>query len=198
MKEKFSLTNNKMVMAIAKTLQVETFEDIKEINETITPVLINSITATGNLELLKKLHQSSDADLNKVDYMGRSALHIASSMRGSVEIMEYLSSQPINLDQLDAQGRSALYTAINAGRDDLVAILVKKGATAVASESQWAKILCLIGFQGDLQKLKLLHMCEVNLEISDYDLRNVAHLAACEGHLAILSFLASETNFNFN
>ena len=45
-KEKFSLTNNKMVMAIAKTLQVETFEDIKEINETITPVLINSVTAT--------------------------------------------------------------------------------------------------------------------------------------------------------
>lgn len=45
-KEKFSLSNNKMVMAIAKTLQVETFEDIKEINETITPVLINSVTAT--------------------------------------------------------------------------------------------------------------------------------------------------------
>ena len=45
-KEKFSLSNNKMVMALAKTLQVETFEDIKEINETITPVLINSVTAT--------------------------------------------------------------------------------------------------------------------------------------------------------
>ena len=45
-KEKFSLSNNKMVMAFAKTLQVETFEDIKEINETITPVLINSVTAT--------------------------------------------------------------------------------------------------------------------------------------------------------
>jgi len=49
-KDKFSLTNNKMVMAIANTLQAETFEDIKEINETITPVLINSITATVSKE----------------------------------------------------------------------------------------------------------------------------------------------------
>jgi len=49
-KDKFSLTNNKMVMAIANTLQAETFEDVKEINETITPVLINSITATVSKE----------------------------------------------------------------------------------------------------------------------------------------------------
>ena len=46
--------------------------------------------------------------------------------------------------------------------------------------------------------MKLLHKCEVNLEISDYDLRHVAHLAACEGHLSVLSYLANETNFNFN
>ena len=102
------------------------------------------------MDLLKKLHQSSGADLNKVDYMGRSALHIASSKHGSIQVVEYLSSQPINLDQLDGQGRSALYCAINAGRDDLVGVLVEKGATAIASESQWAKILCLIGFEGNL------------------------------------------------
>lgn len=92
----------------------------------------------------------SGADLNRVDYMGRSALHIASSKNGSVQIVEYLSSQSINLDQLDGQGRSALYIAINAGRDDIVAVLVEKGATAVASKNQWAKILCLIGFDGDI------------------------------------------------
>jgi hypothetical protein len=37
----------------------------------------------------------------------------------------------------------------------------------------------------------------VNLDISDYDKRSVGHLAACEGHLNILEFLATETNFNF-
>ena len=59
-------------------------------------------------------------------------------------------------------------------------------------------MLCIIGFEGDLQKLKLLHKCEVDLEISDYDLRHVGHLAACEGHFKMLGFLATETKFNFN
>ena len=58
--------------------------------------------------------------------------------------------------------------------------------------------MCIVGFEGDLQKLKLLYRCEVNLEISDYDLRHVAHLAACEGHIEVLKFLITDTNFNFD
>jgi hypothetical protein len=42
-----------------------------------------------------------------------------------------------------------------------------------------------------------LHQCEVNLEFADYDLRHVGHLAACEGHYAILEYLATETTFDF-
>lgn len=58
-------------------------------------------------------------------------------------------------------------------------------------------MLCSIGHEGDLEKLQMLHKCEVDLEISDYDLRHVAHLAACEGHIPILEFLITETTFNF-
>jgi len=47
------------------------------------------------------MNEMNGADLNKVDYMGRAAIHIASSKNGSVEILRYLSKQPINLDQLD-------------------------------------------------------------------------------------------------
>ena len=71
----------------------------------------------------------------------------------------------------------------------MVTHLQEKGATAIASDEKWAKILCIVGFEGDLDKLKLLHKCEVNLEISDYDLRHVAHLAACEGHIQMLEYL---------
>ena len=35
------------------------------------------------------------------------------------------------------------------------------------------------------------------MEISDYDHRHVGHLAACEGHYAMLEYLATETTFNF-
>jgi len=49
--------------------------------------------------------------------------------------------------------------------------------------------MCIVGFEGDLEKLRLLHKCEVNLEYSDYDLRHVAHLAASEGHVETLEYL---------
>jgi ankyrin repeat protein len=97
-----------------------------------------------------------------------------------------LCEKDIFLDSLDSSGRSALFIALKSGSHNVVSHLQEKGATAIASDQKWAKILCIVGFEGDLLKLKLLHRCEVNLEISDYDLRHVAHLAACEGHVAVL------------
>lgn len=37
----------------------------------------------------------------------------------------------------------------------------------------------------------------MNLELSDYDLRTVGHLAAAEGHAEMVEFLLEKTNFNF-
>lgn len=45
-KEKFSLANNKMVMAIAKSLKVQDTNGMKMINDVITPVLVNSLVST--------------------------------------------------------------------------------------------------------------------------------------------------------
>ena len=138
------------------------------------------------------------ADLNKVDYFGRTALHVAAGIKGSLAVVQYLSKQPIFLDQLDSSGRSALFIALKSGSADVVNHLQEIGATAVAGDQKWAKILCIVGFEGDLDKLKLLHKCEVNLEIGDYDLRHVAHLAACEGHIEVLKYLITKTTFNFD
>ena len=46
LKEKYSFKNNSMVMAIANFLKVDDFAEIKEINATISPVLVNSIAQT--------------------------------------------------------------------------------------------------------------------------------------------------------
>ena len=43
--------------------------------------------------------------------------------------------------------------------------------------------------RGDVEKIKLLNECESDLEISDYDLRTVAHIAAAEGHFDLLYYL---------
>jgi uncharacterized protein len=147
--------------------------------------------------MLKEMAQNSDADLNKVDYLGRAPIHVAAGHNGNLEVCKYLTEQSINIDQLDYSGRSALFMAIVASETEIVHHLQEKGATAIGSESKFAKILCTVGFEGDLEKLKLLHKCEVNLELSDYDQRNIAHLAACEGHVNLLEFLITETTFDF-
>jgi len=45
-KDKFSLSNSKMVMAVAKSLEVNDNDSIKLINNVVTPVLINSLVST--------------------------------------------------------------------------------------------------------------------------------------------------------
>ena len=66
-----------------------------------------------------------------------------------------------------------------------------------APPEKLAKILCTCGFKGNTLKVKLLKECEANIEISDYDLRTVGHLAAAEGHWELLNYLILGTDFNF-
>ena len=51
-KDKFSLSNSNMVMAIAKSLEVNDHDSIKLINNVITPVLVNSLVSTVSHHML--------------------------------------------------------------------------------------------------------------------------------------------------
>ncbi len=48
-KEKFSMQNSKMVMAIAESLKVKDMEGMKEISKVLIPVLVNSMISTVRL-----------------------------------------------------------------------------------------------------------------------------------------------------
>ena len=104
----------------------------------------------------------------------------------------------VNLDKIDATGCSPLYYAIVKKHEDIVTLLYAKGASVHAPNEKLAKLLCICGFDGDLKRMKLLKECEANIEISDYDLRTVAHLAAAEGHWDLIVFLIIDTHFNFS
>lgn len=45
-KNKYSMSNSKMVMAISQSLNVKDQDSIKEINQVLTPVLVNSTVST--------------------------------------------------------------------------------------------------------------------------------------------------------
>ena len=192
----FTMKNSKMVQAVSKIMNVTNPEDIKEINQTLAPLLVNSVTNSGNLTLLGQL-AAEGADFNFVDYRGRGPLHIA-SMNGNLEIVEFLVEQRVNLDFVDSLGFSALYLACFYRRTEVVEYLVSNGATLIVGKRRLEHLLCQAGCDGDLEFLKLLHMCEVDINLCDSYNRNCGHLAACEDKIQILSFLSLETNFDFD
>ena len=85
----FELTNSDMVEAVANYLKSSNKEEICEMKSCISPILVNSLASTGNLDLLKKLHMEG-ANLNEIDYLGRGVIHVIANYKGGVEIMKYL------------------------------------------------------------------------------------------------------------
>ena len=57
--------------------------------------------------------------------------------------------------------------------------------------------MCTVGFENDVARVKLLVAAGASLEEADYDKRTIGHLAAAEGHFAILEYLANNSSFNF-
>lgn len=137
-------------------------------------------------------------DLDSVDYLGRGILHVVASTPDREEIASYLVSQRINLDLLDNKARSALFLAVEADNFGVAEILAAAGASIVADQSKLAKMMCMIGYENDIDKLRFLVKSEADIEVSDYDLRTIGHLAAAEGNMQILEYLAINSKFNFS
>lgn len=194
-KDVFSLKNSNLVRAIAKVLNSKETEDYKLISQTIQPVLVNSIASTGDLSQLAQLKEEG-VDFNCVDYRARSALHIA-CIHGYFEVVKFLLKEKVNLDKIDSTGVSPLYHAIMRNHGNIVALLFNRGASVHAPNEKLAKLLCICGFEGDISRVRLLKECEANIEIADYDLRTVAHLAAAESHWDLVKYLIEHTDFNF-
>ena len=159
--------------------------------------MLNSVASTGNLELLKKLHKEG-CDLDSIDYLGRGILHVIAGTCGREAIAEYLCSQNINLDLLDNKARSALYLAVEADNFGVANILATKGASIIADDTRIAKMLCMIGFENDMEKLRFLVKSDCDIDNSDYDKRTIGHLAAAEGNIEMLEFLATSSSFDFS
>ena len=93
--------------------------------------------------------------------------------------------------------RSALYLAIESDNFGVAEILANHGASVIADSGRLAKMLCQIGFDNDLKKLSFLVKCDCDIMQSDYDMRTVGHLAAAEGNIKMLEFLATSSAFDF-
>ena len=50
--ERYEFTNNDMVLGVANYLNTNDHDDVASIKKSLSPVLINSVASTGNLQLL--------------------------------------------------------------------------------------------------------------------------------------------------
>ena len=102
--------------------------------------------------------------MDAIDFLGRGILHVIASTPEREEIARYLCEQNVNLDLLDNKARSALYLAIEAENFGVAQILADNGASLVADSGRLAKMLCMVGFENDLGKLRFLIKCDCDLK----------------------------------
>mmetsp|Transcript_37219 Transcript_37219/g.45449 ORF Transcript_37219/g.45449 Transcript_37219/m.45449 type:complete len:201 (-) Transcript_37219:637-1239(-) len=87
--KRYEFSNNEMVLGVANYLNVTNHEEIEMIKNSLSPVLLNSVASTGNLELLMKLHREG-CDLDSIDYLGRGILHVIAATDKREDIAQYL------------------------------------------------------------------------------------------------------------
>ncbi len=73
--------------------------------------------------------------------------------------------------------------------EDVVEILLKRGAELSMSGSLAATTLCQAVDDGDILMLKRLMVAKIQVNAADYDKRTAAHIAASEGNVAALKLL---------
>jgi ankyrin repeat protein len=83
------------------------------------------VVRQGNLTMMKKFIENGA----KVNY-GKPSILIVALWAGnpSTEVIEYLLQNGVNVDEKDTQGKSPMWHAIQKGRQDIVALLLKYGA----------------------------------------------------------------------
>lgn len=88
-------------------------------------------------------------------------------------------------------GSTALLEAVKNGNEDIMEVLLARGAQLCMNESLAASILCQAVFDGDIVLLKRLLRAGIQVNAADYDKRTAAHVAAAEGNIAAIRLLAA-------
>ncbi|PKA57201.1 Potassium channel KOR2 [Apostasia shenzhenica] len=146
---------------------------------------VNSAAYHGDLFHLKGLINAG-ADPNKMDYDGRTALHMAAS-RGYEDIVRFLIQRRANVNCIDKFGNSPLLEAVMIGHDRVARLLVVHGA--VLSLEDAGTYLCKIVADSKIDMLRRVLKYGVDPNCKNYDHRTPLHVAAAEGLHLVASVL---------
>ncbi|CAN6584787.1 unnamed protein product [Malus baccata var. baccata] len=146
---------------------------------------VNCAAYDGDFYRVKRLI-GAGADPNKMDYDGRSPLHVAAS-KGFVDITRFLIEQGAAAEMSDKYGNTPLLEAIKNGHDEVASLLVKAGASLAVDDA--GDFLCTTAARRNMELLKRLLANDINPNAKNYDQRSPLHVAASEGLYPMAEFL---------
>ncbi|KAM1638248.1 hypothetical protein EV1_015777 [Malus domestica] len=146
---------------------------------------VNCAAYDGDFYRVKRLI-GAGADPNKMDYDGRSPLHVAAS-KGFVDITRFLIEQGAAAEMSDKYGNTPLLEAIKNGHDEVGSLLVKAGASLAVDDA--GDFLCTTAARRNMELLKRLLSNDINPNAKNYDQRSPLHVAASEGLYPMAEFL---------
>lgn len=143
---------------------------------------------TGNLPEVEKLIAATPAIADQADARGRTPLYFA--VTGKVEIVAFLLKQQVNVNQTDDQNWRPIHVAAEAGRADVVKLLIAQqadpNAGATTSTQTPLHIAAAYGFT-EVAKLLLAAQADPNLPAAGGV--TALHRAASGGYVDIVSLL---------
>ena len=115
---KFSFKDNTFIKSVAAVLDGDT----SEVKAALEPILLCACANLGDLIQIKAMHQNG-ANLDRADYDGRTALHLAAS-EGHLDIVQFLIEQKVDLNPVDRWGGTPIQDAIRHGHHHIAALLL--------------------------------------------------------------------------
>ena len=164
-------------------------------------VLLCQAAFNSKIEDIKRLVDNG-VDPNEADYDGRTAMHLAAS-EGNMEVLKYLISIKANIMCRDRFNGTPLEDTVRHHFEIRSAVQAEKllrdhGATLSAEGLTYVVKMCEYAAEGDVENIRVLAENGVDVSLGDYDDRTPLHLAACNGHTAVLEYLLKQESVLVN
>ena len=166
-------------------------DQITSLERTLIPSVLCQCAKQGDTDGLLSILEHFGSYINLSDYDARTPLHISAS-EGNFSVVERLLLHGSMVHLRDRRGHSPLWDAVRCRHIPIVALLVKCGAhfsneetkDVVAFAEQCAR-------EADVVGLEACAIAGADMGFRDSQGRGLIALAAFNGHLSVLEYLAS-------